>query len=187
MFGPLRRAFWAFAVAASLCSTAHSEDKPGVVVANEVETTATVEAVDQAARTVTLRGPEGHVVTIRVPDEAQNLDQVRAGDAVQVRYLESTAIFVSPVGGEPSAAALDSVELAPKGGTPGGVAVSVTEISAKVEALDYGQRWVRLRGPEGNVVKVDVPDFVQRFDEVKVGDLVVIRRTEALGLQLRKQ
>jgi hypothetical protein len=32
-----------------------------------------------------------------------------------------------------------------------------------------------------------VPEAVKRFNEVKVGDLVVIRHTEAVGLMLQKQ
>ncbi len=183
----LRNALCALALASATTVPALAQDRPGVVVANEVEAIATVEGVDQTKRTVMLKGPEGNVVTIKVPDESQNLDQVKAGDKVKVKYLESTAIFVSDEAGEPAAAGLDTVQLAPKGGTPGGVAVSVTQVSAKVEALDYDQRWVKLRGPEGNVVKIDVPDWVTRFKEVKVGDLVVIRHTEAIGLMLQKQ
>lgn len=177
----------ALAFAAAISAPALAQDRPGIVVAKEVEAVATVTAVDQVKRSVTLKGPEGNVVTIKVPDEAQNLDQVKVGDSVRVRYLESTAIFVSGDGGEPAAVQADTVELAPKGGTPGGVAVSVTQVSATVVALDYEQRWVKLRGPEGNVVKIDVPEAVKRFNEVKVGDLVVIRHTEALGLMLQKQ
>lgn len=182
-----RSTLCALALAAAVCAPAFAQDRPGMVVAKEVEAIATVAAVDQVKRTVTLKGPEGNVVTIKVPDQAQNLDQVNVGDSVRVRYLESTAIFVSSEGGEPAAVQEDAVELAPKGGTPGGVAVSVTQVSARVEALDYDQRWVKLRGPEGNVVKIDVPEAVKRFNEVKVGDLVVIRHTEAIGLMLEKQ
>lgn len=182
-----RNSLCAFALVAVTATAATAQEKPGMVVANEVQTTATVESVDQAKRTVTLKGPEGNVVTIKVPDEAQNLDQVKAGDKVSVRYLESTAIFVSGEAGDPAASQVDVVQLAPKGGTPGGIAASVTEISAKVVALDYEARWVKLRGPEGNVVKIDVPQEVKRFKEVKVGDLVVVRRTEAIGLMLQKQ
>lgn len=183
----IRNVLAALALAAAAITPAMAEDKPGMVIANEVQTTATVESVDQAKRTVTLKGPEGNVVTIKVPDEAQNLDQVKAGDKVDVRYLESTAIFVSGEAGEPAAEQVDAVQLAAKGATPGGIAASVTQVSAKVVALDYDQRWVKLRGPEGNVVKIDVPEAVQRFREVKVGDLVVVRHTEAIGLMLQKQ
>jgi hypothetical protein len=48
--------------------------KPGVVVADVSHITATVEAVDQANRTVTLKGPKGRTVTLTVPPEAKNFD-----------------------------------------------------------------------------------------------------------------
>ena len=37
-----------------------AQDKPAMVVADLLMTTATVEAVDHATRTVTLKGSEGH-------------------------------------------------------------------------------------------------------------------------------
>ena len=57
---------------------AAAQDKPGAVVTEAVEEIVTVRAVNQEARTVTLEAPNGNVVTMKVPDEAQNLDQVHA-------------------------------------------------------------------------------------------------------------
>ena len=54
---------------------------------------ATVEAVDLAKRTVTVRGPRGNVNTLKVGDQVQ-LDKVKAGDQVVVRYTEAVAISV---------------------------------------------------------------------------------------------
>jgi hypothetical protein len=167
---------------------AYAQDKPGIVLADEVEATAMVEDVNQQDRTVTLRGPQGKVVTIKVPDAAQNLDQVQVGDNVKIRYLESTAIFVESGQGQvPDAQQVEDVQLAPKGGTPGGVATQVTQITAKVEGINYQERWVTLRGPEGRLIKVNVPESVEKFANVHVGDMVVIRRTEAIALTLQKQ
>ena len=43
-----------------------------------------VEAVDTTARTVTIRGDQGNVVTLDVPKSVQRLDQVQVGDVVSV-------------------------------------------------------------------------------------------------------
>ena len=43
-----------------------------------------------------------------------------------------------------------------------------------VEAADYTARTVRIRGDQGNVVTLDVPKSVVRFNEVKVGDVVTV-------------
>jgi hypothetical protein len=177
----------AVSVATLPWAAAHAQNKPNVVLADEVQATAMVETVDYQTRTITLVGPRGNGVTLKVPDAAQNLDQVQAGDNVRVRYLESTAIYVQSGDSQaPSASQVDEVQLAAKGAPAGGVAAQVTEITAKVEGINYQQRWVHLRGPAGRLVKINVPESVEKFPNVHVGDMVVIRRTEAMALMLQK-
>ena len=144
-------------------------------------------AVDQQARTVTLQGPQGNLVTMKVPPEAQNLDQVYPGAKFLVRYLQSVAVFISPTGGVPSADEGSAMQLAEKGATPGGVIVTVKQVQARVDAINYDTRAVVLTGPEGNQIKLVVDDRVQRLDEVKEGDIVVVRYTEALGMRMIQQ
>jgi len=163
------------------------QDTPGAVVSEAVEEVVTVRAVDQQARTVTLQGPQGHLVTMKVPPEAQNLDQVYPGAKFLVRYLQSVAVFISPTGGVPSADEGSAMQLAEKGATPGGVIVTVKQVQARVDAINYDTRAVVLTGPEGNQIKLVVDDRVQRLDEVKEGDIVVVRYTEALGMRMIQQ
>jgi hypothetical protein len=96
------------------------QDKPGAVISQSQEVVVTVRNVDREQRIVTVERPDGKLVTINVPPEAKNLDQVRPGSKFRVNYLESIAIFISPTGGEVGAAAAAVVELAEKGATPGG-------------------------------------------------------------------
>jgi hypothetical protein len=56
--------------------------------------TAKVEAIDPQKRTVTLRGPQGNAVTLKVDEQVQKLDQVKAGDELVVRHTEAVAIAV---------------------------------------------------------------------------------------------
>lgn len=65
-------------------------------------------------------------------------------------------------------------------------AVRTVEISAKVVAIDKATRMVTLKGVEGIPVDVVAGDEVRNFDQIKLGDLVVVRYTEALALELRK-
>jgi hypothetical protein len=161
-------------------------DRPGVVYADRARTTATVKAVDRDKRTVTLERADGRAVTLTVPPEAQNLDRVQVGDKVAAEYLDAVALFVRKADAPPAAGEVSAVRLAPKGGTPGGVMVNVVEVTARVEAVDYGARTVTLRGPEGNTRVVTVHEAVKRLEEVKPGDEVVIRHTEAFALGLDK-
>ena len=165
-----------------------AEDKPGAIVTEVTETVVTVTAVDQQARTVTVQRLDGgDPVTIKVPPQAQNLDQVVPGSRFRLRYLESVAVFISPTGGTPSANIGASMELAPKGANPSGIISEVVQVQARVDAIDYNERTVVLTGPEGNSVKLKVDDSVKRLNEVNVGDIVVVGYTQALAYEMIRQ
>ena len=159
-------------------------DSPGVVIADVTAINASVEAIDKDKRTVTLKGPRGRTVTLKVGPDAKNFDQVKVGDTLKVRYLESIALFVRKAGEPADAAETQAVSVAPKGKKPAGIAVSTVEISAKVEKINYDKRLLTLKGPEGNVRTLKVDPRVKRLGEVKVGDDVVLRYTEAVAIQV---
>jgi hypothetical protein len=164
-----------------------AQQKPGVVAATQVETIVTVRSVNYEDRTVTVEGPEGGLTTIQVPPESQNLDQVHPGAKFKVRYLEAVAIGVVPAGGKPDVQTAEKVELAPKGATPGGVIARVTQITGTVEGVDYTNRSVAIRGPEGNLRRYAVGDDIENFDQLQVGDTVGLRVTEAIGMTMMAQ
>lgn len=62
----------------------------------------------------------------------------------------------------------------------------VVEASATVEAIDTTTRRVRLKGPEGRSMIVQAGPEVRNFDQVRVGDRVVVRYTEAMGAEVVK-
>ena len=70
-------------------------EHPHGVMVQTVQITATVEAIDYKARTVTLKGPEGNVRTLKVGPDAKRFDQVKKGDQVTVNVTEATAISVT--------------------------------------------------------------------------------------------
>ena len=65
-------------------------------------------------------------------------------------------------------------------------AVRAVEVSAQVVGIDKATRTVTLKGPKGNVVDIVAGDEVKNFDQIKVGDFVVVRYAQALTLELRK-
>jgi hypothetical protein len=165
---------------------AAAQDKPGVVVADLIVATATVEAVDHAKRTVTLKGSEGHPRTLKVDKAVRNFDQAQKGDQVMAEYYEETAILVRPSAEPPTAGEVGVVEVAPRGAKPGVADVETRVVTAKVEAIDPQKRTVTLRGPQGNVVTLKVDEQAKKFDHVKVGDEVVVRHTEAVAITAQK-
>jgi hypothetical protein len=157
-------------------------DRPGVVYGDRMRTTATVEAIDKAGRTVTLKGAGGRTVTLKAPPEARNFDQLEVGDKVAAKYIDAVAIFVRKPGAPPAAGETHKVAVAPKGAKPAGMVVDTVEVTARVEAIDPATRTVTLRGPDGGTRTIKVDERVRRLDEVKAGDEVVVRHTEALAI-----
>jgi hypothetical protein len=180
-------AFLAAALAPAALAQQAAGQEPGVVVADVATLTASVEAIDYGKRMVTLTGPEGNTVTVRVGSEVKNFDQIRQGDRVVVEHFEPVALFVWQSGDAPSATGVEVVEVARPGEKPTGLVVDTTEITASVEAIDYAKRTVSLKGPQGDIRIIKVGPNVERFDQVKQGDQVVVRHTEALAISVQKQ
>ena len=67
--------------------------KPAGAVGQRVTFAATIEAIDLAKGTVTLKGPQGNSQTIKARNPA-NLKKVKVGDVVDITYTEAVAIKV---------------------------------------------------------------------------------------------
>jgi len=173
----------ATAVSLAVIACAVSAQERAAVVVGQTEAVVKVVNMDRKARTVTFQGPRGRLVTLKVPKEAQNLGQVKIGSTFKVRYVEAVAVALQR-GGAASASAEQTVRLAPKGGTPGGVVVNTTRISATVEAIDYTNREVAVKGPKGRIVALKVSDDVQGFADVTIGDRITLVFTEALAMEM---
>jgi len=77
-------------------ASAKPGDKPAGAAAKQVKMTATIEAIDQANGTVTLKGPQGNSRTIKARDP-KNLQRVQVGDLVDITYTEAVAVRVRPL------------------------------------------------------------------------------------------
>jgi hypothetical protein len=69
--------------------------KPKGSYTRTIDISAKVEAVDLKNRNVTLRGPKGNTVTLKVGDQVKRLDKVKVGDTVVAQYTEVVEITVS--------------------------------------------------------------------------------------------
>jgi hypothetical protein len=106
--------------------------------------------------------------------------------AMKTRTLVSIALTAAAF------AAGANAQQAPAGGAvlksePGkATAVAAVEASALVVAIDKATRTVTLKRPNGEVSDIVAGPDVKNFDQIKVGDSVVVRYIEALSLELRK-
>jgi hypothetical protein len=157
---------------------------PGKGVAERVaQITASVEAVDSANRTVTLKGPAGDIVTLPVGPEVRNFDQIRVGDLVVVRYLDALTLELMKRGtAKRERTERDVTERARPGERPAAVEAHEVQVVADVIALDPQTQTVTLRGPT-RVVDLRVHDPAQ-FELVAVGDQVEATYTEAVAISV---
>src|SRR3954464_7293433 len=65
-------------------------------------------------------------------------------------------------------------------------ATAAAELSAQVVAIEKKTRTISLRGPKGNVVDIVAGDDVKNFDQIKVGDRLMVRFLQSLMLELQK-
>lgn len=83
---------------------------------------------------------------------------------------------------KPAATGATTTETSPGKGT----VTNVAKITASVEAIDAAKRAITLKGPEGKEVTITAGPEVKNFDQIKVGDFLVVRYIEALTLELKK-
>jgi hypothetical protein len=76
------------------------------------------------------------------------------------------------------------MQRAPLGAKPEATAVDVVQMTATVEDINYDTRMVKLRGPDGDLRTVKAGPEVKRLNEVKRGDTVVARLTEAVSIRV---
>jgi hypothetical protein len=164
--------------------TKDSTKKPSVKKERLVTETATVQAVDLAARVITLKGSKGNVYDITAGKEVRNLAQVKVGDQVKVKYYQSLAIEVMAPGQAPGGTQAAVVtDRAKPGEKPAGMIGGQVTVTAKVEAIDKKKQTVTLKGPEGKTREVKVANPTNLVN-VKVGDEVVITLTEAVAISV---
>lgn len=60
------------------------------------------------------------------------------------------------------------------------------KVKATVEAIDLDAREITLKAPKGRLITLRVAERVRNLPQVQVGDEIVVRYNESVGLQVRK-
>lgn len=171
---------------AAVVAQADEPKKPRIVISEVVELKAKVDAVDQAKRLVTLTDSSGETVIAKAGPAVKNLDQVKAGDELVIKYFESIALFIRKANEPASASEAAAVAVAAKGQEPAAVAVDTFEYKATVEAVHPVLRRLTLKGPDGKKRSFKVHEDYKALSEIKKGDELVVRHTEALAVSIEK-
>jgi len=158
---------------------------PGkAVIAETVKATATITAIDKSTRDITMKGPQGNVMTVTAGPDVKNFDALKVGDQVDLQYLEALTLELKKGGGQVVARSdkADAVG-AKKGETPGGAVGRQVTVVADVVAVDPAKQVVTLKGPK-QTVDLRIPD-PEQFKRIAKGDQVEAKYTQALAVSVQ--
>jgi hypothetical protein len=149
---------------------------------DSITLTATVEAIERSTRSVTLKGPQGNLVTITAPPEMKRFAELKVGDTVTARYYENVVLRLK----KPGEKAVDSSSDAVTPGTgqkPGATAASQRTITATITAIDPKVPSLTLSGPNNWSYSGRIEDK-NVLNQIKVGDRLDVTWTEAVMVSI---
>jgi hypothetical protein len=165
--------------AAGLVSMAHTVMAQSKTVRSEMRTeTGTVEAIDAATRSITLKKPDGTFVTTVAGPDITRFAEVKVGDTVNVRYYENLIVRVKQPG-ESEVVSSAKGTTGSEQALPGGTRAKQVTITASITAIDPTTPSITFTGPNGWKYTSKVQD-VEALAKVKVGDKVDFVWTEAM-------
>jgi hypothetical protein len=153
-----------------------------------VKIKASVENINSEKREVTLKGPQGNLVTVTASEAVKRFDEIKIGDTVRAEYLTFLrAEFREPTAEEKATPLVVLAEAgrAPKEVAPAGVVGTVVKAVVKVVAINTQEKKVAIQGPRGNFMILPVADEAV-LKNLKVGELVIMTYAEAVALSLSK-
>ena len=170
------------ATAIALPAVAMSADTP-ITRSESTEVKATVLAVDQATRLVTLKGPEGNTFDVEADPAVEHLDKVAPGDVVAVTYTESIAFEVVGKDEKPEGVTGGATRTS-DGGQVGRTVTS----HFKINSYERDTHVLWGTGPKGNTrsIVVQDPRAQKKLETLSPGDVVQVTYTESLAVKLEK-
>lgn len=145
----------------------------------------TVVNVDRAARLVAVR--QGlYTWEVAVPLVFGDLQNIRAGDRVEIRHAEGAILGARPArrGARPSITYVEAVSGPPFHNLPDKYVVRALRVTAKFEKFDPGTAIVNYVGPAGprSLTVVD-PEIKADLARLRRGDMVELTFSEAFHFQ----
>jgi hypothetical protein len=184
--GHMKRLVVGLIAAAGLVAMAHPAVAQSKTVSSEMRTeTGTIEAIDAASRTLTIKKADGTFVTTVAAPDIKRFDELKMGDTINVRYYDNVIIRVKQPG---ESEVISGV----KGTTgseqvlPGGTRAKQVTITATITDIDPAAPSITFTGPNGWKYSSKVQD-TEALAKVKVGDKVDIVWTEAMLVSVERK
>jgi Cu/Ag efflux protein CusF len=183
--GRMKRMIVGMIVAAALVSPPRVTAAQSKEVTSEIKTqSGIVEAIEAQSRSVTIRKPDGTVVTTVAGPDVKRFDEIKVGDKINARYYENLVIRVKAPG-EP-AVDTDVKDATASGQVlPGGTKTRQRTLTCTIAAIDLNTPTITFTSANGWKYTSKVRDK-SLLAKVKVGDKVDIVWTDALLVSIER-
>lgn len=163
-----------------------TEEKPFISTSVSAVETATVTAIDQETRSVTLLSEDGESTTFIAGDEVRNLAQVSTGDLVTIEYVKNLTVqVIDAPEAVPAVADVIAEVRADEDEMPAAATIETMVEISTIEAIDIEANTFRLKDENGVITEYTARD-PKNLTRSKVGDVVVATLTEAMAISVSK-
>lgn len=152
------------------------------VVTHESTFTATVDRIERSSRVVTFRGEGGILQSLYVDPKVASFDDLKVGDVVTVRYVESVIVQVR-ANAQPSEVR-DTTEEAKKAG--GDLVVAQSKAVVTIEGIDVEKLLVKYRTQSGQHIARVVSDK-RLLEGLRPGDRVEVTLTRERAVHVQRK
>lgn len=149
---------------------------------------ATIVAVNQKSRQVTLRDADGSTFAVTAGPEVRNLPQVKPGDVVRLDYLQATTVNMADPADTGEVQKTAMAGRAPEGAKPGAMAATNTSMVVTVVSYDRKTGLAVFRTPDGLTRRAIVPPELRSFAERRgPGSRVLVNLTDAVAMTITEE
>jgi len=158
----------------------------GVLIEQGAKITATVMSVDREDRSITIKDPDGNIHEVELTDDVKNFAEISPGDKIVTEIYTGLLMTLAKPGEEFTDKTASQVAVSEPGQPPQIVNVEMVETLAKISAINRETREVTVTGPRGKSVTLAVPENIEGFEKLKVGDNVNARYIEAFAIAVQE-
>lgn len=176
------------AVAVSAPAFAQPLVGDGAVDVSQVK--ATVVAIDAETRQVTLKGPEGHLFTVKAGPQIKNFSQIDVGDTVTLTQTDAVVADIAKPekGAEVGVQIEQLMGAAPAGDKPAGAVIDTIRLTGEIVRVDPDDATLEVKGPEGRLYTIQAKKDAQKqkVKALQAGDLVQVTFIQSTAIAVTK-
>jgi hypothetical protein len=168
------------------CASVSSGSRQATSQETLITTSATVNAVDQNTRLVTLTdNADGTRFQVVAGPEVRNLPQLAAGDQVQVDFYSATTVAMASPDDPGTDIQAVAAGRTPEGAKPGGLAVTTRSLVVTLVSYDTNSGIAIFRTPDGFTRQAAVPPQFRSFASgLQRGARVAVTLTDAMAVTI---